>query len=106
MHDQTKATAISRKDRAIIHERDGRQCINCRRPDRIELAHYIRRSQGGLGIPENVVSLCKKCHEAYDSAKTKVLKEYHQSRIKRHLDKHYPGFSDEDRVYKNKNEPW
>ena len=31
--------------------------------------HFIRRSQNGLGIEENVVTGCLKCHAEYDDGK-------------------------------------
>lgn len=44
-------------------------------------AHYIARSQGGLGIEQNIVTLCPECHREYDNGLKraeygKIIKEY------------------------------
>jgi 5-methylcytosine-specific restriction endonuclease McrA len=57
-------------------------CINCGRPTPdggIEWsnAHYISRAQGGLGIEENVLTLCPDCHRRYDqTTKREEMREY------------------------------
>lgn len=70
MTDRTKALQISEEVRKTVKERDAWDdwscCVLCGAPHGIELAHYIPRSQGGLGIPENLVCLCKECHDDYD----------------------------------------
>ena len=34
-------------------------------------AHYISRAHGGLGIEENIVTLCLDCHNNYDNGRSK-----------------------------------
>ena len=63
---RAKNTDISPKVKAIVYERDKGKCIICGRPG-IPNAHYKRRSQGGLGIEQNVVTLCLRCHEDFDN---------------------------------------
>lgn len=96
MHRLTKATGISKEVKAIVGERDRYTCVVCRRPG-IPNAHYIRRSQCGLGIEENIVTLCPTCHERFDNGDKRI--EYGKI-IKEYLDGLYPGFSDEDRKYR------
>ena len=36
-------------------------------PERCACAHYIARAHGGLGIEENIVTLCDDCHRSMDS---------------------------------------
>ena len=49
-------------------------CVWCGKPAPIENrlaysnAHYIARSQGGLGIYENILTLCPVCHQKYDQS--------------------------------------
>ena len=63
-----KATAISKEVRQIVWERDKMACIYCHRRVPIECAnsHFIKRSQLGLGIEQNIVTACPKCHYKYD----------------------------------------
>ncbi len=68
-HTQTKKTEISKKIKYEVWERDHRQCILCGRPVSYEYAccHYIPRSAGGLGIPENIFTACDTCHRKQDN---------------------------------------
>ena len=95
MHDQTKATRIDRKTKLKVYERDRGCCILCGAPGLPE-AHYIRRSQGGLGIEENIVTLCRKCHRDFDESEKR--KEYAE-RIRAYLGRFYPDFNDYDLTY-------
>ena len=63
-HERTKATEISMKTKQIVWERDSERCIFCGRwvPVHFANAHFIKRSQGGLGIPENIFTACSDCH--------------------------------------------
>lgn len=76
MHKQTKATGIPERIRRRVRERDGSCCILCGRPWWLQTAHYIGRAQGGLGIPQNLVTLCRECHDKYDNRDYR--KEYGQ----------------------------
>ena len=51
-----------------VGERDGWRCIRCGRHGD-PVAHYIPRTKGGLGIEENILTLCDKCHKEYDSSR-------------------------------------
>lgn len=66
-HKQTKSTDIPERIKRRVRERDGNCCIICGRPWWLQTAHYIGRAQGGLGIPQNLVTLCRECHEKYDN---------------------------------------
>ena len=95
MKKRTKALSIRPSVRADVLERD-RYCILCGRRG-IPNAHFISRAQSGLGIKENIVTLCPECHHRYDhTADRPKLKQV----IKEYLDDFYPNFSDKDRVYK------
>ena len=67
MNKRTKACAISPKVRRIVEERDGGLCIFCKRRGRGE-AHFISRAKGGLGVPENILTVCRECHDAMDNS--------------------------------------
>lgn len=59
--------------------------------------HYISRGRLGLGIVENLALGCRHCHMLLDQSKYKSIMLEH---FKRYLDELYPGFKDEDRMYK------
>lgn len=63
----SKACDISAATKRKVWERDGGCCIICGNPNARPNAHYIRRSQGGLGVEQNIVTLCYKCHDAFDN---------------------------------------
>lgn len=64
---RAKATDIPKKVKERVYERDKGRCILCGSNQGIPDAHYLRRSQGGLGIEQNIVTLCIKCHDEYDN---------------------------------------
>ena len=61
MHKMTKATSISKSVKKVVYKRDGGRCILCGRNNGEPVAHVIRRSQGGRGIEQNIVTLCPSC---------------------------------------------
>lgn len=84
-HKQTKATDIPDKIKEIVWNRDKKQCIFCNEyvPKSCANAHFIKRSQGGLGIPENIVTLCPDCHYQEDLGQnTKVYEDYIENYLK------------------------
>lgn len=95
MHKRTKACAISKKTKEIVYERDGGRCIFCGAPGLPE-AHYIPRSHGGLGVPENIVTTCRPCHDKMDNstARQQMLKKAAE-----HLRMIYPGWNEKKLVY-------
>lgn len=96
MHKETRQTDIPLKVKHKVWDRDSHCCIICGSPQAMPNAHYIRRSQGGLGIEQNVVTLCYKCHNDFDNGSKRF--EYGRI-IHDYLEMFYPGFPDEKRVY-------
>ena len=86
MQRRTKAVAISPEVRAEVEERDNHCCIFCGRPGRGE-AHLINRSQGGLGIPENIVTVCRPCHHQMDNGQATKL---YRAKAEEYLKSKYP----------------
>ena len=92
---KTKACDISQKVKKEVYERDNGLCVVCHRQG-MPNAHYIPRSQGGLGIKENIVTLCPQCHHEFDHG---MESERYEKVIREYLDKLYPDFPDSERYY-------
>jgi 5-methylcytosine-specific restriction endonuclease McrA len=92
----TKALVIPTSVKRIVFDRDNGKCVICGRNGE-PCAHFIPRSQGGLGIEQNIVTLCRDCHRDYDNS---YKRTFYREIIREHLEEFYPNFSDEDRVYK------
>ena len=76
-------TNINATVRKRVYSRDSIDgvpcCIVCGSPHRIEIAHYIGRGQGGMGIPQNLVCLCSSCHKKQhngDKDIKAIMREY------------------------------
>lgn len=65
---RSKACDIPGKVKETVFERDKGCCIVCGRPG-FPNAHYLSRARGGLGIEQNIVTLCPDCHFEYDNGK-------------------------------------
>jgi 5-methylcytosine-specific restriction endonuclease McrA len=96
MHKQTKACSIPPKVKAVVWERDEHKCIICDSHAAAPCAHYIARSQGGLGIEQNIVTLCADCHRAYDQS---TSRGWYRERIRAYLQAHYPNWNESKLVY-------
>jgi 5-methylcytosine-specific restriction endonuclease McrA len=99
---RTLATDISQKVRAKVFERDNGCCIICgARAD--DYAHVISKAPSGigsgLGIPENVVCLCRICHTRYDSRKKHITTE-DDIKIAEYMTEQYNGWNKMNLVYK------
>lgn len=84
-HKQTKATEIPKWVKEIVWKRDKHRCIFCHKYVPIECAccHFIPRSAGGLGIPENIYTGCSKCHsEQDDGLHTKLYNDILENYLK------------------------
>ena len=96
MNKRTKATNITPKVKRLVYERDGGRCIFCGRQGLPE-AHYISRARGGMGIPENIITVCRECHRRMDASTDRTQ---YLARAKAYLDILYPHFTDEQRKYR------
>ena len=67
MHRETKATSISTSTKKEVWLRDFGRCVLCGSINAGPHCHFVRRSQGGLGIPENIWTGCDTCHRAFDT---------------------------------------
>ena len=100
MSKRSKACEISQETKRIVYKRDNERCVICKRwvEMRFSNAHYIKRSQGGLGIPENIVTLCPECHYKEDFGKDSKL---YEETIKQYLKSIYgENWNKEKLIYK------
>ena len=110
MRKDTKARDFDSDAKRAIATRDSFEdwpcCISCGRPAPQEKptafsnAHFISRAQGGLGIPENGLTLCPECHRKYDQTTArKEMREYFMEYLK----SKYQDW-DESKLYYRRNE--
>ena len=98
MHKRTKALMISRSTKKKVWERDGGACVLCGcSRNAFPEAHYISRAQGGLGIEENIVTLCRRCHDEYDNG---VCRDEIRNTLREYLKSKYPDWDEEKLVYR------
>lgn len=94
---RAKACDITPKVKKIVFQRDGFCCIMCGSPYARPNAHYISRAKGGLGVPENVVTLCVDCHNKTDqSTERKECLEF----IENYLKSKYKNWDKGNLIYK------
>lgn len=53
---------ISNKTRKLIYRRDHFRCALCDSDRGLQIHHVVLRSQGGTNYPQNLITLCWKCH--------------------------------------------
>lgn len=94
---RAKACDIPKKVKVRVWERDGQRCIICGSNQAMPNSHFIRRSQGGLGIEENIVTMCLRCHSMYDQGSDRRAIEAYTENYLKNL---YPDWSREKLIYK------
>lgn len=99
MHRQTKLCEIPMSVKLRVWERDDGRCVLCGKTYTASPnAHYIARSHGGLGIEENIVTLCLLCHAKYDNSDQRSAL---RDRLRGYLKTKYPEW-DESKLYYKK----
>ena len=100
-----KALDIPQSVKRKVWERDSGACVACGNHNgALPNAHYIPRSKGGLGIEQNIVTLCGpftplRCHDCFDNG-TAAERERIGAKIEAHLRAKYPGWNKESLVYR------
>ena len=105
MKNRTKDLSISKSVKEAVAARDSVDgwpcCILCGLPAptynplAFSNAHYISRGQGGLGIEENILTLCWNCHQRFDGAERNDLR----SILRRYLIEQYPDWDESKLTY-------
>lgn len=94
---RSKACDIPKKVKDAVWERDGGRCIICGSHNAMPNSHYIRRSRGGLGVEQNIVTMCQRCHMMYDQGiDGKAIGEY----TEKYLRSKYPDWNPDKLIYK------
>lgn len=96
---RTKATSIPKQVKLIVWERDNHKCIFCGRevPWNLANSHFIKRSHGGLGIPENLFCNCLECHNKFDDS---INREWMLPIARHYLMSKYENWNEKDLMYK------
>ena len=95
MRKETKATMIPESVKLAVLLRDKGECVICSCPG-FPNAHIVRRSQGGRGIEQNIVTLCAKCHREMDEGKQAQI---YKSMVIKYIRGVYPGWTEESVKY-------
>lgn len=79
---RTKALDITKKTKLAVWERDNHRCIFCGKlvPWNMANSHFIKRSQGGLGIERNILTNCEECHHRFDDTPEREVLWEHAER--------------------------
>lgn len=94
---RAKACDIPKAVKEKVFERDGGLCIFCLCGNASPNAHYISRAHGGLGIEQNILTLCSECHRRYDAT---TDREQMRQFFKRYLQSKYADWNENDLIYK------
>lgn len=96
MNRRTKALQIPTEVKEKVLRRD-KWCVWCGSPHGQPNAHYISRAQSGLGIEENILTLCPECHRKYDQSTERAkMREF----FKDYLQSKYPEWDENKLIYR------
>jgi hypothetical protein len=100
---RAKACDITQAVKDRVWERDKHCCILCDCNRAKPNAHFISRAHGGLGIEQNVITLCtyagNNCHHIYDNG-TEEQRSAMRGRIRQYLKDHYPDWDESKLIYR------
>lgn len=97
MRRQTRHTNIPPEVKRRVWERDNERCIICGAMPANPDAHYIGRAQGGLGVEQNIVTLCRRCHSLYDQS---AIRPAFRRKIREYLVERYESWDESELVYR------
>lgn len=96
MSKRSKACDIPPSVRKTVCKRD-KYCIICGSNSNLQIAHFISRARGGLGIPQNLGLMCLDCHFQFDNGK---LHNEIKTLFEGHLRAHYPDWQEQNLIYR------
>lgn len=95
---RAKALSVSQTVKRAVYDRDMGACVWCGLPG-IPEAHYIPRSMGGLGVEENILTLCRNCHGRYDNG-ARAERQCMREEFKRYLSSLYDDWDEDNLIYR------
>lgn len=95
---RSKACDITKAVKDAVWERDNHRCVYCGSPNAMPNSHYIKRSAGGLGIEENITTMCLTCHEAFDGPG----RQHMIPKVRAYLKSKYPSWDETKLIYKRR----
>ena len=95
---RAKALAISPETKKKVLARDQGICVWCGRWGLPE-AHFISRKRGGLGIEQNILTLCRICHDRYDHGDANDRWNM-RLRFREYLQEKYPDWDENKLIYR------
>ena len=105
MHKRTKALRISEETKDRVWERDRGRCVWCAHTGNwsgwpgLPEAHFIPRSKSGRGIEENILTLCRPCHDLFDNGKAED-RETMRIYFRKYLKSKYPDWDESKLIYR------
>lgn len=89
MNKRTSALSIPKRVKDAVWQRDQYRCILCQSTQAMPNAHVVSRAQGGLGVEQNIVTLCQSCHRALDQS---IHRKYLMQEVYAYMRAKYPGW--------------
>lgn len=102
---RSKACDIPQKVKDKVFERDKGECVWCHNTVNVmPSAHYLSRAHGGLGVEENILTLCtdfteRKCHDRYDHGMREERAEM-KEKFRNYLKEKYPYWDEKFITYR------
>ena len=62
--------------RRSVYRRDGYRCALCDSATGLQIHHIVHRSEGGSNHPQNLITLCWKCHAVAHGTRMPEYPEY------------------------------
>ena len=62
--------------RRSVYRRDGYRCALCDSATGLEIRRIVHRSEGGSNLPQNLITLCWKCHAVAHGTRMPEYPEY------------------------------
>ena len=72
----TTSANIPNATRKAVYRRDGFMCAVCGDPRSLQIHHAVHRSRGGSNDPQNLITLCWRCHALAHGTRLPDMPDY------------------------------